>query len=67
MRFCTHRNDDPPAKKLLPFAGNKLCQTIDFVNGLHDFITQLYATASTFTPSAGKITPVCRRISVCSF
>ncbi len=50
-----------------PFAGNKLCQTIGFVNGLHDFITQFYATASTFTPSAGKITPVCRRISVCSF
>jgi len=34
MRYCTHRNDDPPAMKLLPFAGNKICQAIDFVNGL---------------------------------
>jgi len=28
----THRNDDPPAMKLLPFAGNKICQHIDSVN-----------------------------------
>jgi hypothetical protein len=58
MRFCTHRNDDPPAKKLLPFAGNKICQTIGFVNGLRRFITQLYAIASALTPSAGNTTPV---------
>jgi hypothetical protein len=45
-------------QEVTPFAGNKICQTIGFVNGLHGFITQLYAIASALTPSAGNTTPV---------
>lgn len=33
MRFFTHRNDDRPARKLLPFARNKVLQVINGVNG----------------------------------
>jgi len=32
--FFTYRNDGPPARKLLPFAGYKILQTINGVNGL---------------------------------
>ena len=33
MRYYTHRNDDRPARKLLPFARNKICHEAVFVNG----------------------------------
>lgn len=34
MWFFTHRNDDQPATKLLPFAGYKILQAMHAVNGL---------------------------------
>lgn len=42
MWFFTHRNDDQPTTKLLPFAGNKVLQATLSVNGLqHLFYTVL--------------------------
>lgn len=33
-RMLSHRNDDPPANKLLPIACDKVLQSIETVNAL---------------------------------
>ena len=41
MWFFTHRNDDQPTTKLLPFAGYKILQAMHSVNGLQHSIYTL--------------------------